>query len=453
MATKSSYYDILGVPPTASADEIKIAYRRAAMRWHPDRNPDNVEEAERKFKEFAHAFSVLSDPSKRASYDASIASNETPEEEIEEDPEVVFLRAIFEMAHIMALKGYNQDVLTGALLAVGCPERIAVRIAKETIARRDTNEQIKDPPQNGTSKEELKARSSKNFVIASLTALAFVIIFLFLQDNSRKFEVRNSAPTPQAIAPDPHVKKSLEDTIESQIESFDRTTGIGRIFYNSLPDNEAFSPYQSFTTRPFEIKLEKIITINKTGLSLIFFSSKPILDGGANYSCHACAPILSAMVVGEDPMHGYGIRIPLHPLRPAGKFGEIHLSNEYSPTIINPGPGKIGFIIKHGDMGQGHIVEWGSIHSLEKNNIRQLGEFHVHSDSFGSSQCEEIAEADCPHKDTTIRFEKSNSHLGYFDLSATEKSVELIDGSPKREERKFKLRFNGQQYAEIALEN
>lgn len=307
MATKSSLYDILGVPPTASADEIKIAYRRAAMRWHPDRNPDNVEEAERKFKELAHAFSVLSDPSKRSSYDASIASNETPEEEVEEDPEVVFLRAMFEMAHNMALRGYNQDVLTGALLAVGCPERIAVRIAKETIAHRDAKEQEKNPPQKETPSEKLKAKSSNNFVFASLVAFALIIIFLFLQDNSRKFETSNSAPTPQATAPESHRRTSLEDTVESQIENFDRTTGIGQIFYRSLPDNEAFSPYQSFTTRPFEIKLEKIIAINKNDLTLILFSSKPRLDGGADYSCHACAPILSAMVVREDPVLGFDI--------------------------------------------------------------------------------------------------------------------------------------------------
>lgn len=451
MATKSLLYDILGVSPTASADEIKIAYRRAAMRWHPDRNPDNIEEAERKFKELAHAFSVLSDPSKRSSYDASIASNATPEEEVEEDPEVVFLRAMFEMAHNMALKGYNQDVLTGALLAVGCPERIAVHIAKETIAHRDAKEQEKDSPQNEPPSEKFKAKSSNNFVIASLVAFAFIIIFLFLQDNSRKIEISNFAPIPQAIAPEPHRRTSLEDIVESQIENFDRTTGIGQIFYRSLPDNEEFSPYQSFATRPFEIKLAKIIAINRNGLTLILFSSKPRLDGGADYSCHACAPILSAMVVREDPILGFDITIPLHPLRPAGRYGEIQLDNEFSPTIINPGPEKIGFIIKHWDMGQGHIAEWGSIHSIEKKNIRQLGEFHVHSDSFGSSQCEEIAEADCPNKDTTIRFEKSSSHLGYFDLSVTEKSVELIDGKPQRNERKFKLRFNGKQYAEVAL--
>ncbi|KAM5267088.1 dnaJ homolog subfamily B member 2 isoform 3-T7 [Hipposideros larvatus] len=57
----ASYYDILDVPRSASADDIKKAYRRKALQWHPDKNPDNKEFAERKFKEVAEAYEVLSD--------------------------------------------------------------------------------------------------------------------------------------------------------------------------------------------------------------------------------------------------------------------------------------------------------------------------------------------------------------------------------------------------------
>ena len=66
--SKRDYYEILGIGKDASADEIKSAYRKLALQFHPDRNPDNPE-AEDKFKEAAEAYEVLSDSGKRAQYD------------------------------------------------------------------------------------------------------------------------------------------------------------------------------------------------------------------------------------------------------------------------------------------------------------------------------------------------------------------------------------------------
>ena len=68
MATKRDYYEILGVEKTASEAEIKKAYRKMAIQYHPDKNPGD-KEAEEKFKEAAEAYSVLSDKDKRARYD------------------------------------------------------------------------------------------------------------------------------------------------------------------------------------------------------------------------------------------------------------------------------------------------------------------------------------------------------------------------------------------------
>jgi molecular chaperone DnaJ len=68
MAEKRDYYEVLGVDRNASEDEIKVAYRKLAIKYHPDLNPGN-KEAEEKFKEAAEAYEVLHDPQKRQQYD------------------------------------------------------------------------------------------------------------------------------------------------------------------------------------------------------------------------------------------------------------------------------------------------------------------------------------------------------------------------------------------------
>ena len=68
MSTKRDYYEILSVTRTASGDEIKRSYRKLAVKYHPDKNP-NDPHAEEKFKELGEAYDVLADDQKRAAYD------------------------------------------------------------------------------------------------------------------------------------------------------------------------------------------------------------------------------------------------------------------------------------------------------------------------------------------------------------------------------------------------
>jgi molecular chaperone DnaJ len=68
MSTSADYYEILGITRDAAGEEVRRAYRRLAIKWHPDQNPDNPD-AEGKFKQCAEAYEVLSDPERRAVYD------------------------------------------------------------------------------------------------------------------------------------------------------------------------------------------------------------------------------------------------------------------------------------------------------------------------------------------------------------------------------------------------
>lgn len=77
---KKDYYEIMGVSRNSSQDEIKKAFRTLAMKWHPDKNPNNREEAEKKFKEITEANDVLSNPEKREKYDQfGICDGEEPQ--------------------------------------------------------------------------------------------------------------------------------------------------------------------------------------------------------------------------------------------------------------------------------------------------------------------------------------------------------------------------------------
>src|SRR5574344_1747891 len=68
MAKKRDYYEVLGVSKNATKDELKKAYRKLAIKYHPDKNPGD-KEAEEKFKEAAEAYDILSDDTKRQRYD------------------------------------------------------------------------------------------------------------------------------------------------------------------------------------------------------------------------------------------------------------------------------------------------------------------------------------------------------------------------------------------------
>jgi DnaJ-class molecular chaperone len=144
----TTLYDTLSVPENATAEEIKRAYRKAVMRWHPDRNVGQEHAARAAFLDIRNAYAILSDPAQRQVYDSVFAEEmkrqETQRlrEEQEQAEREAALRAAQEaeytsrvaLAMRFATQGYNRDVVRGVLLAHDCNVDLACRIADSVLA-------------------------------------------------------------------------------------------------------------------------------------------------------------------------------------------------------------------------------------------------------------------------------------------------------------------------------
>ena len=171
----TTLYDTLSVPENATAEEIKRAYRKAVMRWHPDRNVGQEHAARAAFLDIRNAYAILSDPAQRQVYDSVFAEEmrgqeaQRLREEQEQDEREAALRAAQEaqyagrvaLAMRFATQGYNRDVVRGVLLAHECSDDLACRIADSALAlhasrqaEADSAEPEKASPDTHTMQQE-----------------------------------------------------------------------------------------------------------------------------------------------------------------------------------------------------------------------------------------------------------------------------------------------------------
>ena len=144
----ATLYDTLGVPAHATDEEIKRAYRKAAMKWHPDRNSGAEAVARATFQEIKDAYAILSDPAQRKVYDAVYAeqmrsweAQHARQQKAQAEREAA-ARAADEAAYAemvsLAMRfaddGHNRDVLFGVLLGRQCEARRAAQIADSVSA-------------------------------------------------------------------------------------------------------------------------------------------------------------------------------------------------------------------------------------------------------------------------------------------------------------------------------
>ncbi|WP_306850134.1 J domain-containing protein [Cupriavidus necator] len=155
----TTLYATLGVPSDATVDEIKRAYRRAAMKWHPDRNPGREAEAHAAFQQIRDAYSILSDAAQRQVYDdvferemrrwdAERAAEEAQQRQAQEEARRV-AQAHYEQMVAIAMRfveaGHGRDVLFGVLLGRDCETELAGRIADSVWALHESRTALDRP--------------------------------------------------------------------------------------------------------------------------------------------------------------------------------------------------------------------------------------------------------------------------------------------------------------------
>jgi len=174
----ATLYQTLGVDEHATEEEIKRAYRKAAMRCHPDRNVGNEDIARAKFLEIKEAYAILSDPAQREVYDRIYADEmrrweervrqEEAEREAREAKEREAREALYaervSLAMRFASQGYNRDVVFGVLLGAQCDEAAARQIADSAIALHESRQargEIKErEEESATNRKEEKEPAS-----------------------------------------------------------------------------------------------------------------------------------------------------------------------------------------------------------------------------------------------------------------------------------------------------
>jgi curved DNA-binding protein CbpA len=136
------YYKVLGLERSATADEIKAAYRSLAMAWHPDRNAGSAQ-AEERFKEISQAYSALSDEASRRAYDEGLASGSDRVRErsfsrgfTPEEAAYMFMREMYALATELTMRNLGWRDIAAELIGRGCPEGAAREIARQIEERR-----------------------------------------------------------------------------------------------------------------------------------------------------------------------------------------------------------------------------------------------------------------------------------------------------------------------------
>ncbi|MDR5750205.1 MULTISPECIES: DnaJ domain-containing protein [unclassified Caballeronia] len=220
----ASFYEVLGVPESASQEVLKAAFRKAAMRWHPDRNLGNEKYAAERFKEAKFAFEFLSDPERRARYDgeraeAKAKASEGAADKTQDEAFLKLLRTLTDAAVTLARQGRDRAFIIKLLVEEGCALNIAQFVTEQAIqivagqtaqqskrtAESSSSRPFAEPPSGDETSTSADQKTSRK--IAGVVALGLVVliggILLNLQPQApraRGAMVSSNAESPVRVA-------------------------------------------------------------------------------------------------------------------------------------------------------------------------------------------------------------------------------------------------------------
>ncbi|SAK69265.1 molecular chaperone DnaJ [Caballeronia fortuita] len=183
----ATLYETLGVDEHATEEDIKRAYRKAAMRCHPDRNVGNEDAARAKFLEIKEAYAILSDRAQREVYDRIYTEEMRRWEERvrqEEAEREALCAQRVSLAMRFASQGHNRDVVFGVLLGAQCDEPAARQIADSAIALHESR-QAREEKEEREEERAVKKDEEKDAAPADASNPFGTMWFQFL--NNMRF--------------------------------------------------------------------------------------------------------------------------------------------------------------------------------------------------------------------------------------------------------------------------
>lgn len=361
-----NYYDILGVPCQANADEIKSAYRRLAMQLHPDRNQGESEQ----FHLVNKAYSTLGDPQKRAQYDAQLKTpllrGPTQEHSTEQVDEVSvsFIEEMAELTKSLLKQGQSKAFILGALYAKGAPAKIANKLYAATHSRYRAN-------LTGWPKFKAHAQEKKHwagFVALGLLGLGVAALrpagptltaSPAANTNKAITEVASSPVAVPEVKQSPFILKALPKTAEFE---------AGRVYFEGKPLE--LTPLKTLDGPQYNQKTE-------------LFAAKPAQ--GQDYSCENCSVLVLARVTG--PKTKTTSEEDYLPLAFFGGHGQYKIPKQ-SGRFVSYGINRRALMLHDSYRGKGVELEMASLFDIEQKDPL-LGVVFLKEDNLRSAECRE----------------------------------------------------------------